>query len=141
MQAHLSRIASEHDTLKKFIHTNNHFSKKLNQFFLIQRAFRKLEHHYHPNYHEFLDTFEAIVKELNLCSENSGELTNDETSTEKELVYDVHAVRSDSTLASYTSTDDDNDDVSTVEMKNIDPKNSEKILEEFNNRFFRKMKR
>ena len=96
-----------------------------------------MERHYHLNYHEFLDTFESIVKDLDLCGDgNDGELKNDVP--ENNLVYDVHAVRSD---LKFATSDDSDDDGNSIEMNDINPKDSEKILEEFNNRFFRKMKR
>ena len=98
-----------------------------------------MERHYHLNYHEFLDTFESIVKDLDLCGDgNDGELKNDVP--ENNLVYDVHAVRSDLKLATGDDSDDD-DYGNSIEMNDINPKDSEKILEEFKNRFFRKMKR
>ena len=137
----LTKFALEFNRLKELINANDHFSKTLTQFFLIQRAFHKLERHYQLNYREFLDTFAVIATELNLCGMSDKEVTNEDRIPEGEPVYDGNTAKSfsssaNSTLAAVFTTDNDNE----IELK-VDVKEAQKVLEEFRTRFFSKMKR
>ena len=135
----LGKTASQFDLLKKFIRSNDHFSKPLTRLFLIQRAFRKLEHHYHLNYRDFLDAFsDEILIELKPDSIDEMKDHGEEQTPESELVRDENSTRTSASASSTTSPSAFTDDEELVAMDSDD---ALEVINKFRGRLFRRMKR